>query len=137
MNRGATMYDRVFGKVEYDCGWCTLDKIELFDISYEITCVASAYKNEMISRQQRVQYSAFKEKKKEILELVEEILKQYVQNKRKDYSEKLKESVVPKELIFHQNGDTGILFECEWDVETGIVVGIFPKVEIINPDNFL
>lgn len=131
------VYDRVFGKVEYDYGWCTPEKIELFDTPYEITCVASAYKNEMISRQQRVQYSVFKEKRKEILEQVEELLKQYVQKNHADSVGKLKESVIPKELIFHQNGDAGILFECEWDIETGIVVGIFPQLAIINPDNFL
>ncbi|MGN0421674.1 MAG: DUF6985 domain-containing protein [Lachnospiraceae bacterium] len=131
------MFDRVFGKVEYDYGWCTPETIELFGKSYDITCVASAYKNEMISRQQRAQYAAFKEKRKEVLVQVEEIIKQYVQKNYADYSGRLKESIIPRELIFHQNGDTGILFDCEWDIETGIVVGIFPQLSIINPDSFL
>lgn len=131
------VFDRVFGKVEYDYGWCTPETIELFDTSYEIICVASAYKNEMISRQQRAQYTIFKEKKKEILTQVEEIIKQYVQKNYADYAEKLNECIIPKELIFHQNGEAGILFECEWDIEMGIVVGISSQVKIINPDNFL
>lgn len=131
------MVDRVFGKVEYDYGWCRPETIELFGISFEVICVASAYKNEMISRQQRAQYSTFKEKRKEVFEKVEEILKQYVQKNYADYVDKLKESAIPKELIFHQNGDAGILFECEWDIETGIVVVILPQVKILNPDNFL
>lgn len=131
------MFDRVFGKVEYDYGWCTPETIELFDTVYEITCVASAYKNEMINRQQRAQYTTFKENRKEVLTQVEEIIKQYVQKNYADYGGKLKESMIPKELIFHQNGDAGILFECEWDIETGIVVGLSPQLAIINPDNFL
>lgn len=131
------MFDRVFGKVEYDYGWCTSETIELFGTSYEVTCVASAYKNEMISRQQRTQYAVFKEKRKELLEQVEETLKQYVQENYADYLDKLSKSVAPKELIFHQDGETGILFECEWDVETGIAILLFPQVKIVNPDNFL
>lgn len=131
------MFDRVFGKVEYDYGWCTPETIELFETSYAITCVASAYKNETISRQQRAQYQIFKENRKEILTQVEETIRQYVQNNYSDYSARLKDCLVPKELIFHQNGETGILFDCEWDVETGVVVGIFPQIAIINPDDFL
>lgn len=131
------MFDRVFGKVEYDYGWCKPETIELFDVYYEITCVASAYKNEMISRYQRSQYTVFNEKRKEILVQVEECIKQYVQKKHAEYFDRLKTSIIPKELILHQNGETGLLFECEWDIETGIVVTISPRVEIINPDNFL
>lgn len=131
------MFDRVFGKVEYDYGWCTSEKIELFGMSFDITCVASAFKNEMISRQQREQYKAFQEKRAEVSAQVETLLRQYVQNNYADYAERLSESVIPKELIFHQNGDAGILFACEWDMETGIVVGISPELTIINPDNFL
>lgn len=131
------MFDRVFGEVDYDYGWCRPETIKLFDTSYEITCVASAYKNEKISRYQRTQYSVFKEKRLEILVQTEDILRRYVQENYPVYAENLKESIMPRELIFHQNGDAGILFDCEWDIETGIVVGIFPQLRIINPDNFL
>lgn len=131
------MYDRIFGKIEYDYGWCATGKLELFGTIYDITYVASAYKNETINRKQRSQYTLFKESEKEILRNVEDKLKKYVEINFPDYLDKIKESLVPKELIFHQNGEVGIFFECDWDIETGIVVGIFPKIEIINPDNFL
>lgn len=131
------MYDRVFGKIEYDYGWCTQGKIELFDTVYNIVCVASAYKGEVINRDQRSKYTLFKENEKEILKNIENKIKKYVEENFPDYSQKIKESLVPKELIFHQDGDTGIFFECAWDIETGIVVQIFPKIEIVNPDNFL
>lgn len=131
------MFDKVFGDVEYDYGWCKPETIELFGIPYTITCVASAYKNEMISQQQRAQYTAFKARKAEILTQVEGIIKEYVHKEHDDYSEIIKESMIPKELIFHQNGETGILFECQWDLETGIVAGIFPQLTIIHPDRFL
>ena len=107
------MFDRVFGNVEYNYGWCKPETIELFGVSYEVTCVASAYKNEMPSQQQRVQHEVFALKRKELLGQVEDILKQYVQKNYADYFERLKESIIPKELIFHQDGETGILFECE------------------------
>lgn len=131
------MYDRIFGKIEYDYGWCSPIKIELFNTIYDITCVASAYKNETINRNQRSKYTLFKESEKETLVKVENKVKEYVEQNFPDYLKKIKESLVPKELIFQQNGDVGILFDCEWDVETGIVVGIFPEIKIINPDNFL
>lgn len=131
------MYDRIFGKVEYDYGWCVPSKIELFDTVYNITCVASAYKNETINRNQRSKYTLFKESEKEILKNVENKIKEYLEKNFPDYIPKIKDSLVPKELIFQQNGEVGIFFECDWDIETGMVVGIFPKVEIINPDNFL
>lgn len=131
------MYDRIFGKVEYDYGWCVQSKIELFDTVYDITCVASAYKNETINRNQRSKYILFKESEKEILKNVEKKIEEYVGKNFPDYILKIKESLIPKELIFHQDGETGIFFDCNWDIESGIVVGIFPKIEIINPDNFL
>ena len=131
------MYDRIFGKIEYDYGWCSPIKIELFNTIYDIICVVSAYKNETINRNQRLKYTLFKESEKETLVKVENKVKEYVEQNFPDYLKKIKESLVPKELIFQQNGDVGILFDCEWDVETGIVVGIFPEIEIINPDNFL
>lgn len=131
------MFDRVFGQVEYDYGWCVPETIELFEKSYQINCVASAYKNEMISREQRTQYKNFKERRKDILLYVEECITQYVKDNYPDFFEGIKDSLVPKELIFHQNGETGILFECKWDVETGLVVGIFPQIAVINPDCFL
>lgn len=131
------MFDRVFGKVEYDYGWCVPENIELFGKSYQITCVASAYKTEMISREQRTQYKRFKEYRKETLLSVEDCIRQYVQNNYPDYLDGLENHIVPKELIFHQNGETGVLFDCKWDIETGLVVGIFPQIAIINPDCFL
>lgn len=131
------MYDRVFGKVEYDYGWCVPTELTLFDIQYKVTCVASAYKNETINKLQRSQYARYKENEKEILKNIEQIIKEYVDKNHSDYSLKLRECLTPKEMIFHQNGDTGIFFECEWDVETGVVVGIFPRIGIINPDIFL
>ena len=39
---------------------------------------------------------------------VEEIIKQYVQKNYAEYFERLKISIVPKELILHQNGEAGI-----------------------------
>jgi len=131
------MYDRIFGNVEYDYGWCVPIEMVLFDTSYHITCVASAYKSETINKSQRSQYARFKENEKEILKGVEHAIKEYVDNNFLEYSSRLKESIMPKELIFHQNGDAGIFLECGWDIETGIVVGIFPEVKVINPDAFL
>ena len=131
------MIDRVFGKVEYDYGWCKPETIDLLGMTHEITCVASAYKNETISREQREKYAEFKERKNDILKQVDEVIKCHVQNHHAEYVNRLEDTLVPKELIFHQDGAAGILFECAWDVETGIVVGIFPKMEIVNPDNFL
>lgn len=131
------MFDRIFGEVVYDYGWCKPETIELFNKSYQITCVASAYKNEMISREQRAQYKNFNEHKNDILMCVEECLTKYVQSNHPDYFDTLKDCIVPKELIINQDGKSGIMFDCEWDVETGVIVGISSQIEVINPDCFL
>ncbi len=131
------MFDRVFGKVEYDYGWCTTETINLFDTMYNISCVASAYKGENISREQRTRYSAFKDNKEMILKDVEGIIKGYVEHNHSDFFDKLETSITPKELIFHQNGDAGIFFDCDWDIESGIVITIYPKLGICHPDLFL
>lgn len=98
------MYDRVFGNVEYDCGWCVSEKLSLFNTTYDITCVASAYKTETINKQQRSQYSLFKENRKVIMGNVQHEIKDYVEKNFPAYLNNIKESLVPKELIFHQNG---------------------------------
>ena len=131
------MYDRVFGKVEYDYGWSTPITLVLFNETYNTTCVASAYKNETINKLQRSQYTLFKESETELLYKAEQELVKYVEQTYPSYSQKLKESIHPRELIFQQDGNVGIYCDCDWDIETGIVIGIFPETKIINPDNFL
>ena len=141
--------DAVFGEMSYKHRWYKKENIELFGISWEMTIVAKAYKGKAITEEQQKSYSLFIEKEKKYVDLIAETIKNYVNTNVQELAEvwvsarKIEDTgdiaqiVTPKTLLFKQDGTTVMLFDCVWDIESGIGVKIIPELAIGSQDIFI
>lgn len=141
--------NKVFGIMKYDYEWEKVDEIKLFEKEYNITIIAEAFPDEDISKEQEESYLKFKENEKSYIETIENKLKEYVNKNLEDLATywvgarkiinitDLAKVVEPKSILFQQDGTIVFLAECEWDIENGIAVKLYPKVEVGSQDVFI
>ena len=139
----------VFGLMEYDFQWEKTEKISIFKKEYDITISAEAYSEENISKKQEESYLKFKENEKFYIETIENKLKEYINENLEDLATywvgarkiiniiDLAKVVEPKSILFQQDGTIVFLAECEWDIENGIAVKLYPEVEVGPQDVFI
>ena len=139
----------VFGLMEYDFQWEKTEKINIFKKEYDIIISAEAYSEENISKKQEESYLKFKENEKFHMETIENKLKEYINENLEDLatywigarkivnSSDLTKVVEPKSILFQQDGTILFLAECEWDIENGIAVKLYPEVEVGPQDIFI
>ena len=139
----------VFGLMEYDFQWEKIEKVSVFKKEYDITISAESYSKENISKKQEESYLKFKENKKSYIETIENKLKEYINENLEDLatywigarkivnSSDLTKVVEPKSILFQQDGTILFLAECEWDIENGIAVKLYPEVEVGPQDIFI
>lgn len=139
----------VFGLMEYDFQWEKIEKVSIFKKEYDITISAEAYSEENISKKQEESYLRFKENEKIYIETIENKLKEYINENLEDLATywvgarkiinitDLAKIVVPKSILFQQDGTIVFLAECEWDIENGIAVKLYPEVEVGPQDIFI
>lgn len=139
----------VFGLMEYDFQWEKTEKISIFKKEYDISISAEAYSEENISKKQEESYLKFKENEKIYIETIENHLKEYVNENLEDLAVywvgarkiintvDLAKIVEPKAFLFRQDGTILFLAECEWDIENGIAVKLYPEVEVGPQDIFI
>lgn len=143
--------NKVFGIMKYDYEWekVDIDEIKLFGKEYNITIIAEAFPGEEISKEQEESYLKFKENEKSYIETIENELKKYVNENLEDLATywvgarkiinitDLAKVVEPKSILFQQDGTIVFLAECEWDIENGIAVKLYPEVEVGPQDVFI
>lgn len=139
----------VFGLMEYDFQWEKIEKVSIFKKEYDITISAEAYSEENISKKQEESYLKFKENEKSYIGTVENKLKEYINENLEDLATywvgarkiinitDLAKVVEPKSILFQQDGTILFLAECEWDIENGIAVKLYPEVEVGPQDIFI
>ena len=135
--------------MEYDFQWEKTEKISIFKKEYDIIISAEAYSEENISKKQEESYLKFKENEKFYMETIENKLKEYINENLEDLatywigarkivnSSDLTKVVEPKSILFQQDGTILFLAECEWDIENGIAVKLYPEVEVGPQDIFI
>lgn len=139
----------VFGLMQYDYQWEKIEKVSIFKNEYDISISAEAYSEENISKKQEESYLKFKENEKIYIETIENHLKEYVNENLEDLAVywvgarkiintvDLAKIVEPKAFLFRQDGTILFLAECEWDIENGIAVKLYPEVEVGPQDIFI
>lgn len=139
----------IFGLMEYDFQWEKIEKVSIFKKEYDITISAEAYSEENISKKQEESYLKFKENEKSYIETIENKLKEYINENLEDLATywvgarkiinitDLAKVVEPKSILFQQDGTIVFLAECEWDIENGIAVKLYPEVEVGPQDIFI
>ena len=139
----------IFGLMEYDFQWEKIEKVSIFKKEYDITISAEAYSEENISKKQEESYLKFKENEKSYIGTIENKLKEYINENLEDLATywvgarkiinitDLAKVVEPKSILFQQDGTILFLAECEWDIENGIAVKLYPEVEVGPQDIFI
>ena len=141
--------NKVFGIMKYDYEWEKVDEIKLFKKEYNITVIAEAFPDEDISKEQEESYLKFKKNEKSYIETIENKLKEYINENLEDLATywvgarkiinitDLAKVVEPKSILFQQDGTIVFLAECEWDIENGIAVKLYPEVKVGSQDIFV
>ena len=139
----------IFGLMEYDFQWEKIEKVSIFKKEYNITIIAEAFPDEDISKEQEESYKKFKENENNYIEIIENNLKEYINENLDDLAtywvgarkiiniSDLAKVVEPKSILFQQDGTIVFLAECEWDIENGIAVKLYPEVEVGPQDIFI
>ena len=139
----------IFGLMEYDFQWEKIEKVSIFKKEYNITIIAEAFPDEDISKEQEESYLKFKKNEKSYIETIENKLKEYINENLEDLAtywvgarkiiniSDLAKVVEPKSILFQQDGTIVFLAECEWDIENGIAVKLYPEVEVGPLDIFI
>ena len=139
----------IFGLMEYDFQWEKIEKVSIFKKEYNITIIAEAFPDEDISKEQEESYLKFKKNEKSYIETIENKLKEYINENLEDLAtywvgarkiikiSDLAKVVEPKSILFQQDGTIVFLAECEWDIENGIAVKLYPEVEVGPQDIFI
>lgn len=141
--------DAVFGEMTYKHRWYKKQEISIFGQKCDITVAAKAYSGKAITKEQRDSYSEFIQNEDRYIEIIERELKDYVNSnlhelaeywisaRRVESKEELSQMVIPKTLLFKQDGTTVLLLDCVWNVENGVGVKIMPEVLTGVQDLFL
>lgn len=141
--------DTVFGEMKYKYRWYKMDILNMFGKDWTITVAAKAYSGKPITNEQRESYKWFKNNYDYICKRFTDSLKCYInQNCEQmamtwigarmiNYDTELCQIVVPKTLLFKQDGSIIILFDCVWDPEHGLGIQILPELVIGSQDTFL
>ena len=141
--------DAVFGVMQYKHRWIKKQNISAFGKQWEVTVAAKAYSGKPITKEQQDAYKRFAEKESTEIATIEKTILSYVNDNLKELSVNwvgarkisaitdLAQVVVPKTILFKQDGTTIMLLDCVWDVESGLAVELYPEVKIGSQDLFL
>jgi len=139
-----TIKDPVFGEMTFRYGWNKNQKMHFWCQNVTLKITASAYKGEGITDNQRMSYQEFLDDVDNVSHKSLWALKQYiVQNQLVDLEpsqevdfEEITELAFPKTVVFEGDGSVGILCECTWDPEHGVVIQL-PSYDVGPQDVFL
>lgn len=134
--------DPVFGGMIYKHRWQKTETINMFGKNFDIVIAAKAYSEKPITKEQQDSYKNFKKNELKILNEVSLKITEYINSNKEDIlindtKLELPKLLTPKTLLFKQEGDAILLFDCVWDIEHGIGVNITSNFEIGSQDIFL
>ncbi|MFB9868773.1 DUF6985 domain-containing protein [Vreelandella sulfidaeris] len=121
----ATLDDPIFGEMAYKHSWYRKQRIHWWKNSGMVVQItAHAYSGEGISAQQRASFSEYEEIIKDVIKTFIPSIIEYIQEAyKKNYSEKeVFDALTPRNVLFMENGDWGILFDADVDIEQGVAL---------------
>ena len=141
--------DPIFGEMIYKHRWYKKQQFMIFGTEWEVTVVAKAYSGKPITEAQQNSYSYFCKNVNEMTIIIAEKLKEYINKNLQQLEEfwmdarainslnELAQVVIPKTLLFKQDGTTIMLLDCIWDEDHGIAVKLTPEIAVGSQDIFL
>lgn len=124
--------DRVFGELRFSYGWKKEERLNLWGNEYPIRCVVYIDENEIISEKARKSYEFYKK----IENKIENIIQKNISKIGKDLKY-IQEHMRPRTLVIYNDGESGIVFECDWDLDNGIALLLTPDIKLGTNDDLL
>ena len=116
----------------FDYGWRKPFIINFNGESHQVELVFDAYEGEEVNNKQLSSYDSFSQKKQEYELKIKILLEKYIlENNLENYK------VKPTSLQFNYDGSFALLCECDWDIENGIAIVLYPNEVVTTQDNFL
>lgn len=123
------MEDKIFGKMTFRVGWIKYESLTLWEQNYNIRIRTSSNKDEVPSEIQQKSYLSFKNNISEFCSQTFPLIEGYVKENTKeirsaigDFSEeKIFSLIIPKEVLFFQNGKFAVLCDTKWS-EVGMAI---------------
>jgi hypothetical protein len=140
-----SLKDSIFGDMVFKHGWNKEEKINFWNKEMVLKISAAAYTGEGIDEIQRKNYKDFIDNKMDISQKSLQAVRQYVEDNREDIEmyvqtdtslDNVRELVSPKKVLFKKDGSYGILCDCKWDIEHGLVIKL-PEYKVGPQDIFL
>jgi hypothetical protein len=139
--------DYKLDNMTFNRGWVKKESLVFWGKTISFEIIMSARVNEKINDKQRESYTWFKNNIENISLESKEKVKEYIIGTKdeilpylgvKDLPENTSDIVHPKSVLFLKNGIWGILCDCDWDEENGIVIFFNENKEmIISPEDIL
>lgn len=120
-----TLDDPTFGEMAYKHSWYRKQRTHWWkNAGLDVQITAHAYSGEGISDKQR---AAFSEYQKTIQDVVKTSIPNIVEYIKNNYNETYTEeeifdALTPRNVLFMENGDWGVLFDADVDAENGIAL---------------
>ncbi len=118
--------------LKFDYGWRKPFNIQFQGVDTEIELVFDAYKGEEVNEKQLASYELFSKNKHEYESKISTLLQNYIQKNRIQHT-----GVQAKSLQFNYDGEFALLCDCDWDIENGIAVILYPEESIIIQGDFI
>ncbi len=130
-------FDEILTDAFFSYGWCYRKSISFFGKENDIQFVFEAFpETEKINSAQKVSFLDFYSDINDLSEASVSELNAYIERHvGKNYS--IEDDVRLKEILVRQDGTLILLCEANWDIENGIGIQIYPKMEIGPQDAFL
>ena len=138
-----TINDPVFGEMEVKHGWHKNMDIGFWGKTVNLRIKATQYSNTEIIDIQRKNYQFVIDNMLKISEMTKKAIVDYINKNSEEIESVLSDkfsydpekNVFLNTIIFFADGTYGLLFDCTWDVEHGLVVKL-PEYEV-GPQDIL
>lgn len=137
--------DSIFDEMFFKHGWNKKQEISFWNKNIVFRITASAYTGQGIDDIQRKNYKNFIDNIEDISKESLQAVRGYIHSNKEEIQqylpkeisiENIVEIVFPKAVIFKKDDSYGILCDCVWDPEHGLVIEL-PNFEVGPQDVFI
>lgn len=124
--------DTLMDGFSFDYSWVKRFELRFEGESFQVELSLWSPDKEPPTDEQKAALSLFVEKQASFEERAGQLLSAYVQQEGI-----ANPKAAPTTLLFQQDGSFGLLFDCSWDEEHGVVVVLHPEEQVGVQDIFL
>lgn len=125
------MYDKFFGELNYNFGFERYLEINIFEQKKKVLLTVQAYnESDLITEKQELAFENFSLHLDKHIKDVEQLLLE-------SYGGVSKERFSVTSILIDRDGELALLFDDKEDADEGIVVIIYPKLELNLQSNYL